>query len=242
VVCVLLLGACGSAEREPSDEVLVFAAASLTDAFEEVAAAFGEANPDVTATFNFASSATLAQQIVQGAPADVFASANQAQMDVVADAGLLDGESEPFAGNLLQIAVEPGNPLGIAGLADLARPDLTLVLAAEEAPAGQYAREALDAQGVTVTPASLEADVRAVVSRVALGEADAGIVYATDVIAADGDVEGVEVPEDQNVPATYPIATLAEAPTPDAAAVFVDFVQSGEGQAILRRHGFSEAA
>lgn len=245
----LLSAACGgsSASAPPAPapsaavtgELTVFAAASLTDAFEVLGDRFMQANPDVEVAFNFGSSSTLATQITEGAPADVFASADQAQMDVVDDAGLVAGGRTDFAGNALQIAVEPGNPKGVQGLADLARPDLTVVLAAEEVPAGAYARRALDALGIEVQPASLETDVRAVLSRVALGEADAGIVYASDVVAAGDRVEGVEVPEDQNVVARYPIASLAETPNPAAAEAFMVYVLSDEGQKILNEYGFS---
>jgi molybdate transport system substrate-binding protein len=223
-----------------SGQLTVFAAASLTDAFEDVGDRFSAAHPDVTVAFNFASSSTLATQIVEGgAPADVFASANQTQMDVVDDAGLIAGERTDFTGNRLEIAVEADNPLRIEGLADLSRPDVTLVLAAEEVPAGQYARQALDAQGIQVDPSSLEVDVRAVLSRVALGEADAGVVYASDVATAGEEVEGVEIPSDQNVAASYPIATLADASNPAAAEAFVDYVLSDEGQAVLGEYGFA---
>jgi molybdate transport system substrate-binding protein len=250
---LVLAAACGASQTAPeaqtspkqtgentvSGEVVAFAAASLTDAFEALAMAFSEANPAVKVTSNFAGSQQLAGQITQGAPASVFASANQTQMDVVADAGLIAGQPQVFASNRLTIAVEPGNPLGIKGLADLARPDITLVMAAEEVPAGQYARQALDAAGVQVAPASLETDVRAVLSKVALGEADAGIVYRSDVVAADGDVDAVEIPAAQNVPAAYPIAVLADAPNLAAARAFVDFVTSKQGQHILAEHGFA---
>jgi len=246
----VLLAACGGGEtaEEASPlapaagegEVLVFAAASLTDAFNELGMMFTEENRDATVTFNFASSSQLATQITEGAPADVFASANQTQMDVVGDADLLEGESQQFTSNLLAIAVEPGNPLGVTGLADLANPELTLILATEEVPAGQYAREALDAAGVTAEPASLEVDVRAVLSRVTLGEADAGIVYASDITAAGADVEGVEIPEEENVVASYPIAALTDAPNPDGAAAFIEFVLSDDGLAVLGKYGFTE--
>lgn len=242
VACCLFAAACGSsgaAETAPASvELTVFAAASLTDAFEAMGTAFERANPDARVTCNVASSSTLATQITQGAPADVLASANGTQMDVVADAGLVAGDPIDFAGNTLEIVVEDGNPLDIRGLEDLTRDDVTVVLAAEEVPAGQYAREALDAQGLDVRPASLETDVRAVLSRVALGEADAGVVYASDIASAGDSVEGVTVPADENVPATYPIAALADADEPDTARAFVDFVGSEEGRRLLRRFGF----
>jgi molybdate transport system substrate-binding protein len=238
--------ACGSAGTdgdggvtgEVSGELIVFAAASLTDAFDELGEAFVDANPDVEVVFNYAGSQTLANQINEGAPADVFAPANTTQMDAVADAGNLAGEPDTFTTNLLEIAVEPGNPLGVGGLADLTDPDLVLVLPAEAVPAGRYAREALVAADVAVTPASLEQDVRAALSKVELGEADASIVYASDIVASDGRAEGVAIPAEQNVVASYPIAMLADAPNALAAEAFVAFVLSDAGQEILSANGF----
>ena len=247
IAVAVAVAACGSAEvegdgeaaGEVSGELIVFATASLTDAFDGLSEAFVDANPDVEVVFNHAGSQTLASQINEGAPADVFASANLAQMEVVAGAGNLAGEAEVFTANLLEIAVEPGNPLGIGGLEDLADPDLVLVLPAEEVPAGQYAREALDAAGVGVTPASLERDVRAALSKVELGEADASIVYASDIVASDGRADGVAIPAEHNVVASYPIAVLGDAPNPAAGEAFVAFVLSGTGQDILAAHGFA---
>jgi molybdate transport system substrate-binding protein len=251
-----LLAACGSgsplaaSHREGTDgganagaalsgQLTVFAASSLTDAFEDLGERFTQTNPDNEVAFNFGSSSTLATQIVQGgAPADVFASASQTPIEIVADAQLLADEPQTFASNTLEIAVEPGNPLDIQSLEDLARPDVTTVLAAEEVPAGAYARQALDDAGIQVSPASLEVDVRAVLSRVALGEA-AGIVYVSDVVAAGDSVQGVPIPPERNVPASYPVAALAEAANPRAAEAFVDFVLSDEAQAVLDKHGFS---
>jgi molybdate transport system substrate-binding protein len=228
----------GDAPGEVSGELLVFAAASLADAFDELRAAFVAEHPDVEVVVNHAGSQRLASQINEGAPADVFASANSTQMDAVADEGNLVGDPQVFTANLLGIAVEHGNPLGISGLDDLADPDLVLVLPAEEVPAGQYARAALDAAGVDATPASLEQDVRAALSKVELGEADVSIVYISDLVASDA-AEGVEIPVEQNVPASYPIAVLADAPNPPAAAAFVAFVLSEEGQDILAAYGFA---
>lgn len=222
-------------------EILVFAAASLTDAFEQIATDLSESNPDATVTFNFGSSATLATQLVEGAPADVVATASGRTMMTVAEAGLLEEESQPFIANVLAIAVAPGNPLGITGLEDLADPEVTLVLAAPEVPAGQYAAEALANSGITVTPSSLEPDVRATLSRVELGEADAGIVYESDIVASDGMVEGIDIPAGQNVPATYPIATLAGAVNPEGADAFLDYVLSDEAETVLVEFGFTAA-
>ena len=219
-------------------EVVVFAAASLAEAFEAIGTEFAATAGGVPVMLNLAGSQTLAAQLVEGAPADVFASADTARMDVVAAAGRLAGGPQPFATNGLAIAVEPGNPHGIAGPADLRRDDLIVVLPAAEVPAGRYARAMLDAAGVTVAPDSLEPDVRAALSKVALGEADATVVYTSDLVAAAGRVEGVAVPDDVDVVATYPIAVLADAPAPDAAARFVAFVLSPRGRAVLAEHGF----
>lgn len=246
VSCCLLAAACGTqgaadpagATGGGADEVIVFAAASLTDALDAVADAFEREHPGAVVTTTYASSSTLATQITQGAPADVFASANATQMDVVANAGLVVGQPTDFAGTTLEIVVEDRNPLDVRGLADLTRDDVTVVLATEEAPAGQYAREALDAQDLEVRPASLEADVRAVLSRVALGEADAGIVYRSDLATAGDGVESVAIPADENVPATYPVAEVRNAPHPAAARAFIAFVRSATGRRLLRDHGF----
>lgn len=217
-------------------DLLVFAAASLTEAFEELGEAFQQAHPAVNVTFSVAGSHLLARQIAHGAPADVFAAAAPAQTDALVDQGLATGEPRVLASNRLTIVVAADNPLGIRTLADLARPDVILVMAAEEVPAGRYAREVLRAADVEVSPASLEVDVRAVLARVSLGEADAGIVYVSDAAAA-GDVATVDISAAQNVPVTYMAAILRHAPNPRAARAFVGYARSQHGQAILRRHG-----
>ncbi len=222
-----------------SHEVFVFAAASLTDAFKALGTAFEAANPDTTVRFSFAGSHQLATQILQGAPADVFASADPRQMQAVPAARAVGGEPRLFAANGLAIVVERGNPLGVRGLADLARVDLTLVLAAEEVPAGRYTRLALERAGVEVAAASFENDVRSVLFKVRLGEADAGIVYTSDVLAAGGAVDAVPIPPRHNVIVRYPIAVPAGAPNPVGGQAFVAFARSAEGQAVLARYGFS---
>lgn len=229
----------GTAAGTPTGELTVFAAASLTDAFDVLGRRFEERNPSVDVTFNFAGSATLSTQLVQGAPGDVFAAADSAQMDDVADAGLTAAAPTVLTTNRLQIAVERGNPHDIRGLADLDRADLIVVLAAPQVPAGGYAQQALDAAAVDVEPASLEPDVRAVLARVRLGEADAGIVYRSDIVAAGATVDGIDIPSRRNVVASYPIATLAGASNPATARAFVEFVTSEEGEATLRRFGFT---
>jgi molybdate transport system substrate-binding protein len=217
----------------------VFAAASLVEPFGAVAESFRARHPRVEMVFNFAGSQQLAAQIIEGAPADVFASANREQMSRVLASARAAIEPRTFARNALAIAVEPGNPQGIRGLADLARDGLIVVLAAEEVPAGRYAREALGKAGVTVRPASLETDVRQVISRVALGEADAGIVYRSDLLAAGTDVAGVEIAAEHNVEAAYPIAVLSEGSAGELGQAFVELVLSDEGRRILAEAGFS---
>ena len=219
-------------------EITVFAAASLTESFTEVGEAFTAANPDAKATFSFDASSALVQQITEGAPADVFASADTANMDKLVDAGLNGTEPEIFATNLLTIIVAPGNPLGITGVADLANADIKTVICAPEVPCGNYANQIFTAAGVTVTPVSLEQNVRGVVTKVTAGEADAGIVYVTDVIAAGDTADMVEIPDDINVVAEYPIATVAASQNQEVDEAFIDFLLGPDGQAILAEYGF----
>jgi molybdate transport system substrate-binding protein len=237
----LRLAACGGSDAPwggsagSSEEIKVFAAASLTAAFNELGGRYTAANGGTKVSFNFAGSQALATQIQQGAPADVFASADTTNMGKVKD---LVGTPQSFAGNLLQLVVEQGNPKDVKGLEDLARGDLKVVLAAEEVPAGKYAKQVLDKQAVTVKPVSLEDNVKAVVTKVALGEADAGIVYVTDVTAGGDKVQGVDIPTEQNLTATYPIATVKASEHQDKAQAFVDLVRSADGQQVLERFGF----
>jgi molybdate transport system substrate-binding protein len=237
----LLLAACGGGDAGGGSgagspaEIKVFAAASLTAAFGKLGEQFTAANGGTRVAFNFAGSQALATQIQQGAPADVFASADTTNVDKVKD---LVGPPQNVASNLLQIVVEQGNPKGVKGPDDLARGDLKVVLAAEDVPAGKYARQVLDRAGVRVKPVSLEDNVKAVVTKVALGEADAGIVYVTDVTAGGGKIQGVDIPMRQNVVATYPIATVKASRMQDKAQAFVDLVRSAEGQAVLEEYGF----
>lgn len=216
----------------------VFAAASLTEPFKQIGGAFEKAYPGTELTFSFGSSGTLATQIVEGGGvADVFASADDANMKKVSDAGLLEGAPRVFARNRLQIAVAPGNPEKIMGLRDLARPGLKVVLAASTVPVGKYGAQALQKAGATIKPVSEEADVKAVLQKVALGEADAGIVYQTDV-RSSGKVEGVDIPDDLNVIASYPIGEVNETKNPAVAEAFVDMVLSDAGRQVLTDHGF----
>jgi molybdate transport system substrate-binding protein len=237
-VAALALAACGDditsgGSSGSANEIKVFAAASLTAAFTELGQQYTSANGGTKVTFNFAGSQALATQIQQAAPADVFASADTTNMDKVKD---LVGTPQNFASNLLQIVVEKGNPKGVKTLDDLANPDLKVVLAAPDVPAGKYAAEALNTAKVTVKPVSEEDNVKAVVTKVSLGEADAGIVYVTDVTAGGDKVEGVDIPKDQNVTATYPIATVEAGK--DKAQAFMDLVLSDQGQQVLKQYGF----
>ena len=213
----------------------VFAAASLQPAFDKISAQL-----HVDATFNYAGTQTLAAQLAQGAEADVFASADKTHMKTLLDAGLIAGTPQVFAHNRLEIAVANGNPKGIHSLADLARPGLVVVLADPSVPAGKYAQQALAKANVTVHPASLEPQVTAVLSKVALGEADAGIVYVSDVITSQK-VQGVPIPDSQNVVADYPIAALKNAQHNSTADAFIAFVLAPDGQSILKAAGFEPA-
>ena len=250
LVGVLLLAAmaCGDDDATSSSgtggadldgTVLVLAAASLTDAFAAVEAAFEAAHPGVDVQLNFAGSSALREQILEGAPADVFASANESNMSQVLEAGDLRGEPEIFLRNLLQIAVPAGNPGAVAGLEDFADGDLLIGLCAPGVPCGDFAREALAKAGVEPSIDTNEPDVRALLTKLGGDELDAGIVYVTDVTSAGDLVEGIDIPVEDNVVADYPIAELAEAPNPDGAAAFVDFVLSDEGKVILTSFGFT---
>ena len=240
LAAIVLLAACGQPATTSSGParttITVFAAASLQPAFDKIGAKLLSAQ-NVATTFSYAGTQTLTTQLTQGAPADVFASADVAHMTTVQSAGLLLSQSALFAHNRLEIAVAKGNPKGIHTLNDLARSGLVVVVADPSVPAGKYAAQALAKAGVTVHPASFELQVTGVLSKVALGEADAGIVYVSDVVTS-GQVDGVTIPDSQNVIADYPIAVLKSAQNQSGAVAFVDFVLSTEGQSILTSAGF----
>jgi molybdate transport system substrate-binding protein len=260
LLLALLLSACGgddptatpaAAGSDVQGQLTVFAAASLTEAFTELKAHFEAANPGTTVTFNFGGSQQLVTQLTQGARADVFASANNAQMRSAQDSGVIAGNPQLFTRNRLAIVVPRDNPGNVNEARDLANDGLKIVVAAEEVPVGRYTREALDLmaadatfgsdfrQRVEANFVSLEENVRQVVSKVALGEADAGVVYVTDVTdEVRPNVALIEIPEAFNVIAEYPIAAVQEG-NQELAQVFIAYVLSPEGQAILERYGFT---
>ncbi|HEU4426288.1 MAG TPA: molybdate ABC transporter substrate-binding protein [Pilimelia sp.] len=228
----------GTTSSGATGTVTVFAAASLTESFKKIGKDFEAANPGSKVMFNFAGSSALATQINQGAPADVFASAAPANMKAVTDAGNGDGTPTTFVKNQLVIAVPKGNPKGIKGLSDLTKPGVKVALCAEQVPCGAAAKKALDAAGVTLTPVTLEQDVKAALSKVKLGEVDAALVYRTDTKAAASDVDGVEFPESSSVVNEYPIAVLRNAPNKAGAQAFVQYVLSDKGTTVLNQAGF----
>lgn len=231
------LAACGS--RTADRSTMVFAAASLTAAFQDLAVAYEAAHPGEGVELHFAGTPQLVVQIREGAPVDVFASADEANMQRIVAMGGTLGPPVVFARNRLTIVTAEGNPQGIRGLADLARDDLRVVLCGPQVPAGRYAREALAKAGVTVRSRSDEPSVKAVVSKVQLGEVDAGIVYVTDATSAAQQVDAVPIPAEHDVVATYPIVALGAGANPAGAAAFLAFVRSDAGLAILQRHGFA---
>lgn len=236
LVGLLISGCSGSDDRQV---LLVSAAASLTDAFAAVEQTFEATHPDVDVVLNLAGSSSLREQILGGAPADVFASANMENMEQVVAAGLVAGEPRVFARNQLQIAVPPGNPAGISGLADFADEALYLGLCATGVPCGDFARAALAAAGIDPAVDTNEPDVRSLLTKIEAGELDAGITYVTDVVSSEGSVEGIDIPENVNVVADYPIAVLSDATSPEIADEFVGFLLSAEGQKLLSGFGFS---
>jgi molybdate transport system substrate-binding protein len=248
-VAALVLAACSSsststpssgssASGKASGTVVVFAATSLTDAFNKIGTQFEKANPGVTVKFNYNGSSSLATSITQGAPADVFASAAPANMKTVTDASLTSGAPQIFARNTAEIMVEKGNPHNIKSLSNLANPAIKVAVCAPEVPCGALAQDVFKNAGVTVKPVSEETNVGGVVTKVTLGEVDAGIVYVTDVDANGSKTTGVPIPSDQNAITEYPIAQIKDAPNATAAKAFISYVLGPDGQKVLASFGF----
>lgn len=251
VFTVLALAGCGgssgtkaasSDSGKLSGTLTVFAAASLTGVFTDLGNQLEKDNPGLQVKFNFAGSDALATQITQGAPADVFASANTTQMKVVTAAGLGQGAPKVFAENVLEIAVPQGNPAHVTGLKDFANASLTLAVCAPAVPCGAAAQKVFQAAGVDAKPDTLEEDVKAALTKVQLGEVDAALVYTTDVKAAGTKVQGIAFPEADDAVNQYPIVALKTAPNPAAATAFVALVNSAQGKKALEQAGFRAPA
>lgn len=228
----------GCSSAATSENIVVFAAASLEPAFTDIGQQFSTDNPGASVDFNFAGSSDLVTQLTQGAVADVFASADANNMDRAADAGVLAGDPVNFASNTLVIAVAPGNPKNVHSFADLNRPGVIVVVCAPQVPCGSATERAENAAGVRLDPASEEASVTDVLNKVTSGQADAGLVYATDAQDAGDTVTTVTFAEAAEAVNTYPIAVLKDAPQADLAQTFVEMVTGEVGQKILSRAGF----
>lgn len=233
-------GGAPSSAAPPAQQrtLTVSAAASLTDVFNGLEKQFEQQNPGVAVRLNYGGSSDLAQQIVNGAPADVFAAANTSTMDTVSKAGLVNGTASVFVTNTLQIAVPKGDPQGIHTFADLTKPGLKVVVCAKQVPCGSATQQVEKATGIMLKPVSEESDVRSALTKVTTGDADAAVVYVTDVRSTNGKVDGVSFPESAKAINKYPIATLKNAPQPDLAAKWVAFVEGPDGEKALSDAGF----
>ncbi|MET4134687.1 molybdate ABC transporter substrate-binding protein [Pseudarthrobacter sp. PvP090] len=232
------LAGCAAPAGGAGGTVTVFAAASLKAPFTALAEEFEAAHPGTTVTLSFAGSSDLATQISQGAPADVFASADANTMAKLSGAGLVEGSPRDFASNVLTIAVPPGNPASIATFADLARPGVRTVICAAQVPCGAATKALEQETGTTLQPVSEESSVTDVLGKVVSGEADAGLVYVTDVRTAGGKVQEVPFPESARAVNTYPIAAVRTGGNNDLAAAFIETVTGSDGQQLLRGAGF----
>ena len=231
--------ASGPSSAPVSGTVNVFAAASLKDAFTTLGQQFEAAHPGVKVVFNFGPSSGLATQITQGAPADVFASASTKNMDQVVTAGAAASPTS-FASNVMEIAVPAKNPAAITALSDLAKAGVKVAMCQSAVPCGVTAAKVFTNAKLTVTPVTQEVDVKAVLTKVALGEVDAGVVYVTDVRAAGAKVKGIEISTDVNASTKYPIATLTKAPNKGTSQAFTDYVLSAEAASVLTADGFAK--
>jgi molybdate transport system substrate-binding protein len=233
-------GAAADGSGKETGTLTVLAAASLTETFTSLAERFESDHPGVQVRLSFDSSATLAEQVTQGAPADVLATADEATMQPVVDARAAEGDPKVFATNHLQMVVPPNNPAGIRQLPDLAEPGVQYVVCVDSAPCGKLAVKVLDASGITAEPVSEEVDVKAVLSKVELDEADAGLVYATDAVAAGDNVTAIDVPTSEANLSAYPIAALSDAEQPQLAQDWVELVTGPPGQQVLAEAGFGK--
>ncbi len=244
LVAIIVLAACSQADESGeavTSRIDVFAASSLTDVFADLESGFETQRPEVDIRLNLAGSSALREQIREGAPADVFASASESVMAELVESGHIAGNPSVFARNRLAIAVPAGNPAEVTGLADFGRAELLIGLCAVGVPCGDFARDALHRAGVTPSLDTNEPDVRALLTKVASGELDAGIVYSTDVRVGGAEVEGIEISDDVNEMVPYPIAVTTEAARPSDAEAFVAYILSPDGQATIVRHGFEPA-
>lgn len=237
--------ACGGGDDDSgataeSVTLRVFAAASLTDTFTEIASLFEAEHEGVTVEFNFAGSSDLVAQIQQGAPADVFASADEANMVKATDDDLVEGEPVNFASNVLTIVTPPDNPGNVQSLEDLARDDVDVVICAPQVPCGAATERVAEAAGIEIDPVSEESAVTDVLGKIVAGEADAGLVYVTDATGAGDSVQAIDFPESAEAVNIYPIAALSGSENPDHAQDFVDFVNGAEAQQILKDAGFGQ--
>jgi molybdate transport system substrate-binding protein len=233
---VVVLTGC-AAPAPASTTVTVLAAASLTDALDEAAAAFTTEHPEIEIAVSYGGSSALAEQIVSGAPADVFFAANEATMQTVVDAGLAR-DPEVLLTNTLQLVVPAGNPADVRSLADLADPGLIVALCDPSVPCGSAAELLLQLSGVVASVDTYEDDARATLTKVALGEVDAALVFRTDVLAGGADVEGIDTPLADRVVNRYPVALLGDAPHPEAAQEFIDYLRTTEAREVFERAGF----
>jgi molybdate transport system substrate-binding protein len=249
VLLLALISGCGSSEQAPASssttasaggKIIVFAAASLKKTFTDIGEQFKTENPGASVEFSFAGSSDLVTQLTQGAPADVFASADTKNMDKAAQAGLLAGDPVNFASNTLTIAVAPGNPKKIASFKDLTQQGLNVVVCAPQVPCGSATQKVEQATGVKLNPVSEESSVSDVLNKVTTGQADAGIVYVTDAIGAGDKVAAVAFPEAAGAVNTYPIAVLKGSKNPELARKFVDLVTGESGQKVLNAAGFAK--
>ncbi|PRZ40568.1 molybdate transport system substrate-binding protein [Antricoccus suffuscus] len=248
-----LVGGCssskdsGSASSNSNDSsaskvtgtITVLAAASLTESFDTIAKSFEKANPGTTVKISYGGSSALAEQINQDAPVDVFASASTKNMTAVTDTGKAETPTT-FVQNKMQIAVPASNPAKITKLADLAKPDVKVALCQPQVPCGVTAAKVFTNAGLKVTPVTLEQDVKSTLTKVELNEADAAVVYVTDVKAAGDKIKGIEIPDDVNATTDYPIATMKKAPNADGAKAFMDYVLSADGIKVLEKAGFAK--